>query len=170
MIDTQSLRDRFARRLAHPLPALVAALGGGACIYLLAMGQSLGRLALIIPPFGASCVLVFLLPDSPLAQPRNVIGGHLISALMGLAALAAFGSTPLGDAAGVAAAIFAMAMTRTVHPPAGANPLIVVATAAGWRFLFTPVLAGAVTIVAIGWLFHRHGSRRAYPKVQPKAA
>ncbi len=141
----------------------LAALGGGACIYLLASVQGLAGLKLVIPPFGASCVLVFLLPDSPLAQPRNVIGGHLVSTLMGLLALAAFGPGPLGEGVGVAAAILAMAITRTVHPPAGADPLVVFAAAAGWTFLFTPVLAGAVVIVGLGAIYHRVVQRKAWP-------
>lgn len=141
----------------------VAALGGGVCIYILATVQALSGFKLVIPPFGASCVLVFLLPDSPLAQPRNVIGGHVASALMGLAALTLLGPGPLGMSIGVAAAILAMAITRTVHPPAGANPLVVYAAGAGWPFLITPVLAGAVVIVALGTVYHRVVQKKAWP-------
>ena len=141
----------------------VAALGGGACIYLLASIQGLSSFKLVIPPFGASCVLVFLLPDSPLAQPRNVVGGHLVSTLMGLLALTLFGRGPLGEALGVAAAILAMAITRTVHPPAGADPLVVFAAAAGWTFLVTPVLVGALAIVALGTAYHRLVQKKAWP-------
>ena len=141
----------------------LAAVGGGACIYLLASVQGLSSLKLVIPPFGASCVLVFLLPDSPLAQPRNVIGGHLISTLMGLVALSLFGAGPLGQSVGVAAAILAMAITRTVHPPAGADPLVVFAAAAGWSFLVTPVLVGAIAIVALGTVYHRVVQKKAWP-------
>jgi CBS-domain-containing membrane protein len=141
----------------------VAALGGGACIYILASVQGLSSLKLVVPPFGASCVLVFLLPDSPLAQPRNVMGGHLVSALMGLIALKLFGVGALGESIGVAAAILAMAITRTVHPPAGANPLVVMAAATGWKFLFEPVLIGAVAIVAMGTVYHRVVQKKAWP-------
>ncbi len=141
----------------------LAALGGGACVYVLASAQALAGLRLLIPPFGASCVLVFLLPDSPLAQPRNVIGGHLISTLMGLAALKVLGSSPMGEALGVAGAILAMAMTRTVHPPAGADPLVVFAAAASWRFLVEPVLLGVVVIVAMGAVYHRVVQKKVWP-------
>ncbi len=141
----------------------LAALGGGATVWLLASVQSLGTFKLLIPPFCASCVLVFLLPDSPLAQPRNVIGGHLISTLMGLLALTLFGSGPLGEGVGVALAILAMAITRTVHPPAGADPLVVFAAAAGWKFLFEPVLVGSVVIVALGAIYHRLVQKKAWP-------
>lgn len=141
----------------------VAALGGGVCIYILASVQALSSLKLVIPPFGASCVLVFLLPDSPLAQPRNVIGGHMVSALMGLIALKLFGAGALGESIGVAAAILAMAITRTVHPPAGANPLLVFAAAAGWAFLLTPVAIGAAAIVAMGTVYHRVVQKKAWP-------
>ncbi|MFC0212328.1 HPP family protein [Paenibacillus chartarius] len=106
-------------------------------------------------PFGATCVLAFGLPDSPLAQPRNIVGGHLLSTAIGLLTLACFGSHPWSLALGVALAIAAMHLTRTVHPPAGADPLLVMLSGAGWSFLLTPVLAGSVLIVAAAWLYHR---------------
>ncbi len=149
---------------AELLAFVLAAAGGGACIFLLASAQSFSSLKLVIPPFGASCVLVFLLPDSPLAQPRNVIGGHLVSTLMGLIALRLLGPGAAGEGVAVGAAILAMALTRTVHPPAGADPLVVFAAGAGWSFLAIPVLAGAVVVTGLGWGCHRLVTRRPYPR------
>jgi CBS-domain-containing membrane protein len=148
---------------AELLIFLLAALGGGGCIFLLASTQAASGLKLVIPPFGASCVLVFLLPDSPLAQPRNVIGGHLISTLMGLIALKLCGSGALAEGLGVGLAILAMALTRTAHPPAGADPLVVIAAGAGWKFLASPVLAGALLVVGLGLAYHGLATRRPYP-------
>lgn len=130
--------------------AALAGLGGFITIFCLASLTAWLERLLLIAPFGASCVLVFALPDSPLAQPRNVIGGHLVATAVGLAALALFGHGPFALAAGVGLAIGAMALTKTVHPPAGADPIVVILAGASWPFLFTPVLAGAVFITLMG--------------------
>ena len=80
----------------NAFPALVSGLGGAGAIWLLAaLTESLGQL-LLIAPFGASCVLLFALPQSPLARPRNVIGGHVISALIGLLVLMFFVRSSVG--------------------------------------------------------------------------
>ncbi|HZC18028.1 MAG TPA: HPP family protein, partial [Caulobacteraceae bacterium] len=118
--------------------ALVSGLGGTLAIFILAEASDLAHAALLIAPFGASCVLVFALPQSPLAQPRNVIGGHLISAVVGLAAYALLGAHPWSFAIGVGLAIAAMQITGTVHPPAGADPIVVILAKAGWLFLLSP--------------------------------
>nr|WP_246225399.1 HPP family protein [Pseudochelatococcus lubricantis] len=113
--------------------------------------------------FGASCVLVLTLPQSPLAQPRNVIGGHILSAAAGLLSLSVFGQTPLSMAAGVGLAIFAMAVTATLHPPGAGNPVIVIGGGYGLWYLVTPVATGAVVIVAFALLYHRLVSGHIYP-------
>ncbi|MCC7254039.1 HPP family protein [Hyphomicrobium sp.] len=135
--------------------ALLAGLGGFLTIGVLATINATQELPLLIAPFGASCVLVFGVPASPFARPRNVIGGHLVTALMGLIAVSVLGAGPLGIAAGVGAAIAAMMVTDTVHPPAGANPIVVALTGAGWSFLAAPVLLGAAVIVLIGFAYNR---------------
>lgn len=143
--------------------AAIAGLGGFIVIFALAELSQLSGAALLIARFGASCVLVFALPASPLAQPRNVIGGHLVSTAVGLAAFMVFGATPLGFAAGVGLAIAAMIITRTTHPPAGADPIVVILAGASWTFLAAPVLAGALAIVAAGAAYHRIMGGAAYP-------
>ena len=117
----------------------------------------------LIAPFGASCVLVFALPQSPLAQPRNVIGGHLVSAAVGLLVFTLLGAHPWSFAIGVGLAITAMQITGTLHPPAGADPIVVILAKAGWLFLASPILIGAVVIVLGGIIFHKTVSRRDYP-------
>lgn len=143
--------------------AAIAGFGGFVVIFALAELSQMSGALLLIAPFGASCVLVFALPASPLAQPRNVIGGHLISTALGLAAFMIFGATPLGFAAGVGFATAAMLMTGTMHPPAGADPIVVILAGASWSFLIAPVLAGAVAIVIAGVAYHRALSGAAYP-------
>lgn len=134
--------------------ALLAGLGGAITIGALATAHSLHLAALLIPPFGASCVLVFGVPASPFARPRNVVGGHVLSAFMGLLSIAAFGASAWGIGIGVGLAIAVMILTDTVHPPAGANPIVVALAGAGWSFLFAPVLAGALAVVLLGWVYN----------------
>lgn len=154
----------FSVRLRKAGPAaLVSGLGGTLAIWCLAtLTQSLEQ-ALLIAPFGASCVLLFALPSSPLARPCNVIGGHFLSALVGLLVLALAGDGALACGIGVGLAIAVMQFTGTLHPPAGGNPLVVIMTGAGWSFLVLPVLAGTIALVVLAWLYHQAISRRAYP-------
>lgn len=150
------LRRGLERLRALPWrSALLAGLGASLAIGTLAELSAHSSLPLIIAPFGASCALVFGAPASPLAQPRNVIGGHLISAALGLVAATLVASPAAAMAVGVGLAIAGMLLTGTLHPPAGANPIVVVLTAATWPFLIAPVLLGALAIVAIGTLYHR---------------
>jgi CBS-domain-containing membrane protein len=86
-----------------------------------------GDLVFLIGSFGASAVLIYGAVRSPLAQPRNLVGGHVISAVIGVAAWQVLGSAPwLAAAFAVATAIAAMHATRTLHPPGGATALIAV--------------------------------------------
>lgn len=165
MASHQSLRQRFTQ--AVPLTAtrsiLMAGLGGFGVIFLLAEVTARFGAGLLIAPFGASCVLVFGLPQSPLAQPRSVIGGHVVSTVMGLLVFSLLGSTALAFGLGVGLAIVTMLLTKTVHPPAGADPIVVILAGASWSFLVVPVLTGALTIVAAGMLFRRYVLRQPAP-------
>ena len=101
-------------------------------------------------PLGATAVLVFGVPASPLAQPKNVLLGHLITAFIGVIFYQYFEVTslPLGIATGLG--VTAMLMSKTTHPPAGANPILIMLSGQGWWFLVTPVLLGSIIIVLIG--------------------
>jgi len=96
--------------------------------------------------------LVFGVPDSPLAQPKNVIFGHLITASVGLAFVHWLPVEPWSLAIATGLAISLMLVTKTTHPPAGANPLLIMLTGQSWSFLVTPVLIGALVIVLCGQL------------------
>jgi CBS-domain-containing membrane protein len=119
---------------------------------------------LLIGSFGASAVLLFGANDSPLAQPRNLVGGHLVSAVVAVIAVALFGSTPLSMAIGVGLAIFVMNMTHTTHPPGGATALIGVQGAVGPEFIFLPVLAGALILLIMAIFTNNVVYHRSYPK------
>lgn len=111
---------------------------------------SLIDFALLMAPFGATAVLVFGVPDSPLAHPKNVIGGHLITASIGILFSLYVGVSPLTLALATGIAVTAMLLTKTTHPPAGANPILIMMAGEGWHFLVTPVLIGAVALVIVG--------------------
>lgn len=118
----------------------------------------------LMAAFGASCVLAFGVPDSPLAQPRSIIGGHLVSTQVGLVVLNTLGNSWWAGALAVGLALAAMQQTRTLHAPAGANPLVVLAAGARLSFLFTPVLLGSIVIVAVAWVINNARNRASYPK------
>jgi len=132
---------------------VMAGLGAAIAIGLLAyLDTALPNIALIMAPFGASAVLVFGLPNSPLAQPKNVIFGHLITAFIGLFFVHFIGVTPLTLGLATGLGVTAMLVSKTTHPPAGANPLLIMLAghSLSWFFLVTPVLIGAVVIVLAG--------------------
>ncbi len=143
--------------------ALLAGAGGALAIGVLAACAAMAATPLIIAPFGASCVLLFTVPASPLAQPRNVIGGHVISAIVGLIVVALLGPSPVAMAVGVGLAIAAMRLTGTVHPPAGANPIVVALTGAPWWFFALPAGLGAAVLVLVAVLYHRAVTKVPYP-------
>ena len=119
---------------------------------------------LLIGSFGASAVLLFGATDSPLAQPRNLVGGHLLSAGVAVIVVALFGSTPLTMAIGVGLAIFVMNLTHTTHPPGGATAMIGVQGAVGPEFILLPVLAGALILLVIAIFTNNVVYHRSYPK------
>lgn len=129
----------------------------------------------ILAPVGASAVLVFAVPASPLAQPWAVIGGSTISAAIGLAAFHLIAPEPLAAAVAVAVAIAAMTVARCLHPPGGAAALtaVLIGSASadpGPFFPVIPVGLDAVAIVLIGWSFHRVVTRHSYPHLPVAAA
>jgi CBS-domain-containing membrane protein len=133
-------------------------------IAILATLTKVDHTPLIMAPFGATCVLAYGVFDSPLAQPRNIIGGHLISTFIGLLVLHTLGSNPVAMALGVSLAIVFMQLTKTVHPPAGADPLVVLATHPPASFLITPVAIGTVLLVFVALITNNLASQRRYPK------
>jgi CBS-domain-containing membrane protein len=135
----------------HSLLSVIAGLGASLAIGLLSfMEANLGDVALLMAPFGATAVLVFGVPDSPLAQPKNVILGHLITAFIGVVFVQYVGVTPFTLALATGLGVSAMLLSKTTHPPAGANPILIMLSGQSWGFLITPVLIGAVVIVLVG--------------------
>jgi CBS domain-containing membrane protein len=128
---------------------------------------SLAPLPLLVAPMGASAVLVFAVPASPLAQPWSVIGGNTISALVGVASARLVPDPSLAAGLAVGGAILAMSLLRCLHPPGGAAALTAVIGgpvihAAGFSFALLPVGVNAVLLTIAGLLFHRL-SGHSYP-------
>jgi len=127
-------------------------------------------LPLLIGSFGASAVLVYGAPRSPLAQPRNLIGGHLVSALVGVACWQLFGDFPgLAQALAVATAIAAMHLTRTLHPPGGATALIATLGAPeierlGFWYALLPATVGPLLLLLVALLVNNLPRSRRYPE------
>lgn len=122
---------------------------------------------LIVAPMGASAVLLFAVPASPLAQPWPVVGGNVLSALVGVAVAKLLGTGAIAAGVAVGVAILAMSLTRCLHPPGGAAALSAViggpaVIEAGWRFPLVPVGVNALALLALGLAFHRLYGRR-YP-------
>ncbi|MCF2909403.1 HPP family protein [Pseudoalteromonas sp. DL2-H2.2] len=109
---------------------------------------------LLMAAFGASCVLIFAVPDSPLAKARNVIAGHSITAVVGVVFVTFIPVNALSLGLATGLAVMLMVLSKTVHPPAGANPLFIMLTGKSWGFLLFPVLTGAICLVLLGRVYH----------------
>jgi CBS-domain-containing membrane protein len=113
-------------------------------------------------PFATSIVLVMGSPRLDAAQPRALIGGHLLSTMAGLIAVKLFGPAPWVAALAVGLAMVAMHVTDTFHPPAGIDPLVVVVNDPSWGFLLAPVAAGALLLALFAMAWHNLIARVAH--------
>ena len=142
---------------------LIASLGSIVCISLIAFLDEFFEDAVwLIPPFGATMVLVMAVHSSPLAQPKNIIIGHVLSAAAGVIIYYFLGNTFISIGIGVGLAVFLMMVTKTIHPPAGANPIIVILNSQGINFILYPVAIGALIIVFFAIIYNRL-LKRKYP-------
>jgi CBS-domain-containing membrane protein len=149
---------------------LGAFLGIGAVAYINYGFLDKTDLFLLIASLGASAVLIYGAIKSPLAQPRNLVGGHVISALIGVTAFKLLEPNLwLAAALAVATSIAVMHATKTLHPPGGATALIAVisgpkVTSLGYLFALMPVGAGALVILAVALLVNNLAPQRRYPE------
>ena len=142
---------------------IISGFGAFLCISALAYINSFdGSNLWLIPPFGASMVLVMAVHESPLAHPKNVFFGHIISAFSGVFVFAILGISSLSIGFGVGLAIFLMMLSKTVHPPAGANPIIAILGAKGAGFIIIPVAVGALFIVVFAIIYNKLLNRKYF--------
>lgn len=130
------------------------------------LGASSG-LPLLIAPMGASAVLLFAVPASPLAQPWSILGGNTLSALTGIACAMLIPDPIFASGLAIALAIVVMSLARCLHPPGGAVALTAVLggqaiAAAGWSFALVPVALNSSLLLAFGWVFN-NATRHSYP-------
>ena len=142
---------------------LAGAVGGSVAIGLMEYFATRNTMPVMAVPFATSIVLVLGSPEVEAAQPRALIGGHLLSTLIGLIMLNLAGPAPWAAALAVGFAMVAMHATRTFHPPAGIDPLLVVVEAMPWTFLFVPVAAGALALALFAFVWHLAVRRFAWP-------
>lgn len=162
----------MVKRFVHRhLPGLRAAnwlkAGVGASLAMGIVGW-IGELShepMLIAPFGASCVLLFAVPSSPLAQPANVIGGHVLASAIALLLRMVLPDEWWAIALAVGIAITAMAALRLTHPPAGADPVVIFLSDPGWSFLLVPIITGSLVLVGVATLMHMIPPRTTYPLI-----
>jgi CBS-domain-containing membrane protein len=142
---------------------LAGAAGGAVAIGAMEFFAMRSALPVMAIPFATSIVLVLGSPEVEAAQPRALIGGHLISTLVGLLVLALAGPQPWAAALAVGLAMLAMHATRTFHPPAGIDPLLDVVNGLPWSFLLVPVAAGALLLAAFAYAWHLAVRRFNWP-------
>jgi len=147
----------------------VGAFAGVGLVALFSLWWAQPAALMLIGSYGASAVLLYGAPRSPFAQPRNLIGGHLFSAVIGMAAFklfpeAVFIAAPLA----VATAIAMMQLTHTLHPPGGATALIAVigppeVHQVGWLYPL-PVFVGACILLAVALITNNLPGQRRFPE------
>jgi CBS domain-containing membrane protein len=162
----------FSRHTGNYRDQLVSAAGGFVgilCIFIISQWLLDAETAvLIVPSMGASAVLLFAAPHAPFSQPWNVLGGHAISAVIGIACWRWIPSPAIAASAAVGLAIGAMYFARCIHPPGGATALAAVIGseklhAAGFAYLFEPILLNATIILLAAILFNNLFKWRRYP-------
>ncbi|CAM4038549.1 MULTISPECIES: HPP family protein [Flavobacterium] len=143
--------------------------GIGIIAYLQSQVLPKSDMVYLIGSFGASSVLVYGVIQSPLAQPRNLIGGHVISAIIGVTVYKFLPdilwlTAPLA----VASSIVLMQITKTLHPPGGATALIAIAGSEkvkelGYLYVLSPVLSGSLILLAVALITNNMAHNRLYP-------
>lgn len=122
------------------------------------------QLPLLATSFGSSAVLLYAACEAPMAQPRNVLGGHLVSALAGVLIYYLCGAQWWTYALAVSLAIAGMQFTRTMHPPGGATAFVAVYNQQGFAFIFTPIALGAALLILVALLVNNLAKNRKYPQ------
>lgn len=151
------LRNLVIRTEDHPsMPrVIIGSLGAALTIALIALLDTSSHYPLLATAFGSSCVLVFTLPESTVSQPINVAGGHVVTTICGLVAAHFLPIHWWSIGVTLAVSIILMALLRVTHPPAGANPLVVMSAATPWSYVLWPMCVGIAIVIVMGLIYHR---------------
>lgn len=126
---------------------------------------SLTELPLLIAPLGATVVLLFGQPASPVAQPINIFAGYLLGTIVGVGSMSLFPGVWWAAAIAVGLVIALMLMLRVTHPPAGAVPLVALASPLQSASLFFTILIACISLLGLALIHHRIPPRTQYPRV-----
>lgn len=154
-IHAERMRGRAFQPRFAPHHVVASWLGGLLAITALGLISSWSHYPLVVAPFGASTVLLFGYPSSPLAQPRNIVLGNTIAAAVSVGSVTLLGNTPwvMGLAVGLTIALGQL--VRCLHPPAGAVALLGVLLQAKPAFVLMPVLSGSLLLTLMAVVFSR---------------
>lgn len=147
----------------HLMNHFITALGSFIGLGLVALLNYFYYIPLLAPSLGASAVLLYAACHAPMSQPRNVIGGHIISATVGVIIFQLLGTHWWTIALAVTLAIFFMSVTHTLHPPGGATAFIAIYTGQDFSFILSPVGLGALLLVIVAVFVNNISSQRKYP-------
>jgi CBS-domain-containing membrane protein len=136
------------------LAVLAGGVGGAIAIGVMEVFSARAAYPLMAIPFATSIVMVLGSPKAEPAQPRALIGGHLVSTFVGLLVVKVCGPAAWAAALAVGLAMIAMHLTGTFHPPAGIDPLVVVINDLSWGFLIAPVGFGALLLALFTFAWH----------------
>ena len=114
--------------------------------------------------FGSSALILFVFSESEFAQPKNVFFGHLLSAIIGILINELIGISFVSLGLSVGICVSAMVYLKIIHPPAAANPLIVLFTDVSYDFILFPVIAGSIVLIFLSFLINRFILKKEYPK------
>lgn len=140
---------------------LLAALGTAIAVGALELAGTLRQQPYGLIPFVTSIALVIGLPDAAPARARALVGGHLVSTLVGYAVLLVAGPSPAAAAVATGLSVAAMLATRTMHPPAGIDPFLIVNDDLGPGFLVGTVLPGSLLLAGFAFLWREMPERLA---------
>ena len=143
---------------------IAGAASGGVAVGVMYLLSMQAEFPLATVPFATSIVLVSGSPETAPAQPRALVGGHILSALIGLLVLKFAGPHAWAAVIAVTLAIFAMLATNSFHPPAGINPLVIVMHAMPWSYLAVPIAAGALILLGYTWAWNNLVRQSPWPQ------
>ena len=123
----------------------------------------------LVGSFGASAILIYGIPEAIPSQPRNLIGGHVLSAIVGVSCAMLIPTPMIAAAAAVASAVVVMHLGRCIHPPGGATALIAVIGGQnihdlGYWYVLTPIASGAILMLIVALITNNLSTQRRYPK------